>query len=245
MCLALKRASLIFAGQKLFRMKFTTDELVEALRAKMTANGKSISVSDRTIKANVERIYKRLDKAGNEDELNAVVEEYLPDFEEINGNIRKDNSDFIKEWTRANAPKQKTEPEEEQKKQGNATTVDDRLDALMKEIQTLKADAATARDKAEREAKVSSIRKSLTEQGIKDEKWLSSYMKKLNVTKDSNVETEITDALELYNISHAGKQSSNITPNNSGGGTVKDETDYSDVKRIVNRRRGVTEAIKK
>ena len=79
-------------------MKFTNEQLAEALKAKLTPNGKKLAMSERTLKANVERLYKRLEKSENDDELDDVVMEYLPDFQEIDGNVRKDNSDFVNTW---------------------------------------------------------------------------------------------------------------------------------------------------
>ena len=61
-------------------MKFTNEQLAEALKAKLAPNGKKLAMSERTLKANVERLYKRLEKSENDDELDDVVKEYLPDF---------------------------------------------------------------------------------------------------------------------------------------------------------------------
>lgn len=215
-------------------MKFTKDEFSEALKTRMTANGKKLSASDRTIKALAEKIYARLEKAENDEELEAVVAEYLPDFEEINGNIRKDNSDFVKSWGNGNKPNpNEPNPQEPPK----AKTTDERLDEIMKEFQALKAENAAARERAEREDKLSQIRKTLTEKGVKDEKWLSSYIRKLSVTKESDVEAEVKDALELFNLSTA-QTGSNANVGNGNGGTRKDETDYSDIVAALKRERG-------
>lgn len=214
-------------------MKFTKEEFSEALKARMTANGKKLAVSDRTIKEHAERIHGRLERADNDDELNAVVEEYLADFEAIDGNIRKDNANFVKGWENDHKPTP-DEPKPAPTPNGDG----DKLDILMKEIQALKADIEARRNKADSEEKIEQIRKSLTEKGVKDGDWLKTYMKKLNVTKESDVDAEINDALELYNLSHAGNNDS-INPDGSGKTTPKEDTNFDDVVSILKTMRGV------
>ncbi|MDE6151789.1 MAG: hypothetical protein K2G12_07385 [Prevotella sp.] len=78
-------------------MKFTKEEFSEELKKRLTNNSKKkLAQSDRTFNASVERIYKRLEKREDDEmELDDAVEDYLPDFEEIEGNMRKDNASFI------------------------------------------------------------------------------------------------------------------------------------------------------
>lgn len=82
-------------------MKFTKEQFSEALKAGITNNGKkNLAMSERSFNGKVERIYKRLEKASGNDELELddAVADYLEDFQEDDNNIRNDNSKFVKEW---------------------------------------------------------------------------------------------------------------------------------------------------
>ena len=51
-------------------MKFTKEQFSEALKAGITNNGKkNLAMSERSFNGKVERIYKRLEKASDKDEL--------------------------------------------------------------------------------------------------------------------------------------------------------------------------------
>ena len=132
-------------------MKFTNEQLTEALKAKLTPNGKKLAMSERTLKANVERLYKRLEKSENDDELDDVVKEYVPDFQEIDGNVRKDNSDFVNTWKKEHPDPKPDDKDDKDDKDEPGDKPDSRLDALLKEIQEMKAERE--KDKAERAAK--------------------------------------------------------------------------------------------
>lgn len=72
-------------------MKFTKEQFSEALKVKLTNNGKkNLAMSERSFNGKVERIYKRLEKASDKDELELddVVADYLDDLQEDDNNIR-------------------------------------------------------------------------------------------------------------------------------------------------------------
>ena len=213
-------------------MKFTGEQLTEALKAKLTPNGKKLAMSERTLKANVERLYKRLEKSGNEDELDDVVEEYLPDFQEVDGNIRKDNSDFVNDWK-----KEHPDPKPDGDDKNKTKPADgDRFDAILKEIQELKAERE--KDKAEKAAreKRAELLATFKKEGIEDEDWASSYLKKLNVDANTDTEAETKDALALYNKSkaHVG---ADTTPGRAGGGTADPKDEFADVVSLIKKER--------
>ena len=54
------------------------------------------------------------------------------------------------------------------------------------------------------------------EKGISDDKWINAYLKKLSISKETDIEAETADALDFYNLSHANSGGRN-TPGNSGG----------------------------
>lgn len=209
-------------------MKFTKEQFSEALKAKLTPNGKSLAMSERTLNANAEKIYKRLEKASNDEELDDIVKEYLPDFEEINGNVQKDNSDFIKQWKEEH-PDTKTEEANKQKPDGKPNGEgDDRLDKLLKEIEGLKAER-----EAEKTAKTISQKKAdmiskFKEKGIKDEKWLDSYVKKISITAQTDIEAETKDAVDFYNLTHS--ETGALVPGNAGKGQKDTGHEWDDIK---------------
>lgn len=211
-------------------MKFTKEQLAEALKAKLTLNGKKLAMSERTLKANVERLYRRLEKSENDDELDDVVEEYLPDFQEIDGNVRKDNSDFVNTWKKDHPdPKPDGKDDKDKPKPGDGG---DRFDAILREIQELKAERE--KDKAEKAAKEkrAELLAMFKKEGIEDDAWASSYLKKLSVDAETDIEAETKDALALYNKSRSHVDP-DATPGRAGGGGTDDKDEFADIVSII------------
>ena len=217
-------------------MKFTNEQLTEALKAKLTPNGKKLAMSERTLKANVERLYKRLEKSENDDELDDVVKEYLPDFQEIDGNVRKDNSDFVNTWKKEHPDPKPDDKDDKDDKDEPGDKPDSRLDALLKEIQEMKAERE--RDKAERAAKEkrTELLAKFKSEGIEDEDWAKSYVNKLNIGAETDIEAETKDALALYNKSRSHFPDGG-TPGAAGGGTPDPKDEFKDVVDIIKRDR--------
>lgn len=198
-------------------MKFTKTELLDTLKAKLTANGKHLSISEKTIKSLSDSHYDLL--VNEETELDDLVKKILPQYVSLNGNYEKDNADFIKKWNEEH-PADKPKPQD---KPSNAPDDEftkkllERLDALEKKDAENEAAKLISQKRSELLAK-------FKEKGIKDEKWAESYLKKLNITKDSDIEQETTDALDFYNLSHSNPQHN--TPGGAGGGeTIKNAAD--------------------
>ena len=211
-------------------MKFTNEQLAEALKAKLAPNGKKLAMSERTLKANVERLYKRLEKSENDDELDDVVKEYLPDFQEIDGNVRKDNSDFVNTWKKEHPdPKPDGKDDKNNLKSGDG---DDRFDAILKEIQELKAERE--KDKAEKAAKEkrAELLAMFKKEGIEDEDWAKSYVNILSIGADTDIEAETKDALALYNKSQSHFPDGG-TPGAAGGGTPDPKDEFADIVSII------------
>lgn len=210
-------------------MKFTKEQFSEALKTKLTTNGKNLSQSEQTFSKSVERIYKRLEKQNNEEELNDVVADYLPDFEEIEGQLRHDHSAFIKDWEKKN-PKPKEEPEHE------PSTDAEKLAAMQKQIEELlnkQKDAETARIVA---SKKSEIISSLKEKNVTDADWVNAQMELISVTADTDVETTASKVLGIYNKLNAGG-GDHQTPKGAGGGEPT-SPDFSDIVAKVKQSRG-------
>lgn len=206
-------------------MKFTKEQLLDTLKAKLTANGKHLSISEKTIKSLSDSHYDLL--VNEETELDDLVAKILPQYTTLNGNYEKDNADFVKKWNKEH-PDTKPEPKKDDDKPEPSEVEKkllERLEALEKKDAEHEAAKLVSEKRSELLAK-------FKEKGINDSKWVDAYMKKLNLSKDSDIEQEFTDAEEFYNLSHS-KQHSN-TPGGTGGGENDKDDDFSDVVNIVN-----------
>lgn len=191
-------------------MKFTKEQLLDTLKEKLTANGKHLSISDKTIKSLSDSHYDLL--VSEETELDDLVGKILPQYVSLNGNYEKDNSEFIKKWKEEHpdtkpAPKNAPKPKEENEPSETEKKLLERLEALEK------------KNAEHEEQKIISDKRSqllskFKEKGISDARWIEKYMRKLNITKDSDIEQEITDAEEFYNVSHVSRTR---TPGSSQG----------------------------
>lgn len=216
-------------------MKFTKEQLLESLKAKLSNNGKkNLAITDRTITPLFESLYKRTEKDNDEElELDDAVAEYATVFEAVNGNIQKDNSDFIKKWKEEHpetAPKVNNEPDK------NSKEPVDKLDILLNEIESLKKERATERIEKAISEKRLAITNGCKEKGITDDKWISCMQKAVAVDAETDVNDTVQKFLDIYNLNHS-KQNPSITPNPTGGDPAKKE-DFSDVVAIMKRTRG-------
>lgn len=213
-------------------MKFTKDEFSEELKKKLTNNGKKkLAQSDRTFNAMVERIYKRLEKQDNDEtELADAVADYLPDFEEIEGNMRSDNAAFVKDWKKNHPNKEPdtdTDPDDGKGGKGGQGG-DDAMSKILAKLDALEK-KQNERDKAEKIAdKRKALKAALKKDGVDDAEWIDSYIKKLNITEETDIDEEKNDALKLYNKSNA--QTPPYQTPGAGGGKGGDDFDLSDLK---------------
>lgn len=208
-------------------MKFTKEEFSENLKKKLTNNGKkTLQQSEQTFSKLVEKLYTRMEKKDDETELEDAVIDYLEDFEEIESNIRKSNSDFIKKW-KDEHPETKPTPPAPSKP--TKETSDDKYDLLLKKFEEMEK-REQERSKSENiSAKRKELKAALKKDGVDDEDWLDSYVKKLSITEDTDVDAEKKDALKLFNRSNADTPPYR-TPSKAGSGNA-DEFDLSDLKK--------------
>lgn len=214
-------------------MKFTKEEFSEELKKKLTNGGKKkLAQSDRTFNAQVERIYKRLEKREDDEmELDDAVAEYLPDFEEIEGNMRKDNASFINDWKKNHPEKDPDKDPDGNGGQGGqegGAGGDDAMSKILAKLDALEK-KQNERDKAEKIAdKRKELKSALKKDGVEDTEWIDSYIKKLNITEETDIDEEKDDALKLYNKSNAQTPTYQIP--GGAGGKGGNEVDLSDLK---------------
>ena len=205
-------------------MKFTEEEFSEKLKKSLTSEGKKpMQMSERTFKKFVGKIYKRIEKYDEESELDASVEEYLEELEELEGNYNKDRADFVKDWKEKH-PDKKEPNKEPNKEPKEDKDTDERISTLLEEIKEMKAEMKEAKTKAAISKKRDELKSTLKKAGIDDSEWIKGYLGKLNITEDTDVDSEKDDALKLYNRQNVSP--SHATPGYTGGGNGKPDLSY-------------------
>lgn len=204
-------------------MKFTKEEAVEKLNQMLTNGGKKpLRMSTKTLNEHTENLMSLV--ADEEMELDDFIAKVKPMLENVNSNMEKDRSDFIKEYEK-NHPKPEPKPGEPkpgEPKPGNEPDKS-QLDKLQEQIDQLVAQRDREAEERAVADKRAEIRKYLTDNNVKDEKWLDSFFAVVSIGKDDDVEEKGKSFLELYNKSKAGDEPLTPgTPSTGGGNDPKD-----------------------
>ena len=209
-------------------MKFTKEQLSEALKAKLTNNGKkNLAMSERSFNGKVERIYKRLEKASDKDELELddVVADYLDDLQEDDNNIRNDNSKFIKEWEKNHPNKDDRSDKKDDK--GDES----KLDKLLKELQDLKSEREEEKKVKAISDKRNQLKLALKGKEVKNEDWINDQLELILIDSETDVDALTERLVKSYNKFNANTPP-DITPGGTGGGKEKTD-DFADVVAVV------------
>lgn len=209
-------------------MKFTKEQFSEALKAKLTNNGKkSLAMSERSFNGKVERIYKRLEKASDKDELELddVVADYLDDLQEDDNNIRNDNSKFIKEWEKNHPNKDDRSDKKDDK--GDES----KLDKLLKELQDLKSEREEEKKVKAISDKRNQLKLALKGKEVKNEDWINDQLELIHIDSETDVDALTERLVKSYNKFNANTPP-DITPGGTGGGKEKTD-DFADVVAVV------------
>lgn len=214
-------------------MKFTKEQLSEALKAKLTNNGKkNLAMSERSFNGKVERIYKRLEKASDKDELELddVVADYLDDLQEDDNNIRNDNSKFVKEWEK-NHPTKDGKSSKDDGEDGKGD--ESKLDKLLKELQDLKSEREEEKKAKAISEKRNQLKSALKGKEVKNEDWINDQLELIHIDSETDVEALTEKLVNSYNKFSANTPP-DITPGGAGGGADKPD-DFGDVVAVVKR----------
>ena len=195
-------------------MKFTKEDAVKELTAKLTPSVENISKWERTIKENVETLCAILGE-NSDIELADFVTKAMPLFNTTAGFIRKENSDLAKIF--------KTEIDDLKAKLENKnvpptppTPPSNPNEELMKRLEALELENKRNKDElAQREVR-SKLFAKMKEKGIKSDKWIEGMLSKATLTADMDVDATAKEYLEIYNGLIADVNP-NITPNNPNG----------------------------
>ena len=193
-------------------MKFTKEDAVKGLTAKLSQNVENISKWERTINENVETLRSILGE-NSEIELDDFIEKAIPIFNTTAGFIRKENSDLAKTFkTEIDDLKAKlAKPNNQIQSQQT-----DQNDELLKRLEALESENKRNKEElAQRETKTKLAAK-MKELGIKSNKWIEGMLSKAAITADIDVEATAKDYLEIYNDFVANVTPS-VTPNNPSG----------------------------
>lgn len=208
-------------------MKFTKEQLSEALKAKLTNNGKkNLAMSERSFNEEVEDIYTDLEESGNNEELELAdaVGKKIKRLERIDNNVRNDNSKFVKEW-------EKNHPNN-----GNGGGNDDdvnksELQKMQEQINALlKREEENNKTKAISE-KRNQLKSALKGKDVKNEDWINDQLELIHIDSETDVDALTEKLVKSYNKFSANTPPY-ITPGGAGGGTEKND-DYADVVAIV------------
>ena len=208
-------------------MKFTKEEAFEKLKGELTKGGKTLRMSERTLNTQLETLMKVYDTIASDTELSDFVTMTLPSFSDVNSNMEKDYSDFVKTYKPAQSQNQSTT----QQQQSNTTSNnDDVLSQLQAQLQQLQGKI----EREEKEKALSQVRRNFKSElktvGIKDDKWIDTYLTKINISEDLDIKEEAKSTLELYNLSKAAIPDGSPTPYNPSGGETSKKIDWNDVK---------------
>lgn len=207
-------------------MKFTKEEAVEKLNQLLTNDGKKpLRMSAKTLNEHAESLMSLV--ADEEMELDDFVTKVKPMLENVNSNMEKDRSDFIKEYQKTHPeppkPKKKTE---EGEGEGKEPTL---LEQIQQQLNELKEQNRQREETEAVEAKRKEVRKYLETNHVTDAKWIDSILEIATIGKDDDAEEKGKTYLELYNQSRSG--GGPITPKTPRGGG-SDEDPFAELRAL-------------
>lgn len=209
-------------------MNFTKEQFLEALKTKLTNDGKKkLLQSERSFNGQVERIYSRLEEIECEKNLDEVVQVYLIDFEEYEGDFRKLNSDHFKEkmeWEKNHPNKNNDGNSGDGGEKSELQKMQEQINALLKrEEDNNKAKAISE--------KRSQLKSALKGKDVKNEDWINDQLEFIHIDSETDVDALTERLLKSYNKFSANTPPY-VTPGGAGGGSEQTE-DYADVVAIV------------
>jgi len=209
-------------------MKFTKEQAIEALKAKVPAKDKELDL-ERTITEAVDNCLAFVGEE-SEMELNDFVEKAWKSVKSSIGLAHNENSkvaqklkDQIAELQRKIDGKEPPKTDDDDKP---IKTDDPTLKAMLEKVSALEQKLA-AKDA---EATVAEKRQHLIakmSESIKDKDWIESYLKEISITAETDVDAKAQDYVEFYNKTHT--KGGKVTPKPAGD----DDDDNSNVKSTV------------
>lgn len=188
-------------------MKFTKEDAIKELVAKLTANGEKLNLSTRSINEQIEALLPLV--ANEEMECTTFVDAVMPLIKTADANVRNDVSQGIKDYQQKNpivTPKQ--EPK---------TPPTDANSELLARLEALERESQEAKKALQYQNVKTNLSNKMKELGIKNDKWIDMMLGNITITDDFDVDTKATSYVELYNSMFADVNY-NVTPAGTGGG---------------------------
>lgn len=192
-------------------MKFTQNDAFKKIKGILTRGGKDLQMSERSIMEQIDSLSALI--ANDEMELDDFVSKVESTFKTMNGNAKKDYSDFVNKWKEEHP---EPEPAKEPTEQNSPERGSSELDILKAEIEALKAANVLNEKKQKLSAKKTELVTALGVRGIKDKEWLNDFLSEVNITEDLDVDAKAETYAKLYNKSKANNPPA-PTPSNPSG----------------------------
>lgn len=215
-------------------MKFTKEQAVEEITAKITDKDKDLDLA-RTVEECVENALKMVGE-NEQMELDAFVSFVMPFVSTAAGLAHKNAVTATKTLQEkiAELEKKGNTNDEPQKGKKKDTEPNNEMKALLDRIEALEKDKAE-NEKAKKIAeKRKGIAAKIKELGVTDEKWVSSMLNEVSITEETDVEQKSKDYVALYQSSH---RQPSITPRMTGSPS-QEKVDLSGLDEALRQIRG-------
>ena len=196
-------------------MKFTKEEAIKALEAKIPTKDKDLDLG-RTISEAVENSIELIGD-NSEMELSDFVEKVFKQVKTSIGLTHSENSKV--------AQKLKDQISELEKKLGKQTPPPDENEEfkqLLDKFNKLEEKMNNAEKEKSINAKRTELFNKIVESGVKDKDWVNMMLAEVTITEETDVETKAKAYVELYNKDRA-KIRTHITPKSTGDTDGDDE----------------------
>ena len=211
-------------------MKFTKEQAIKALEAKVPAKDKELDLG-RTISEAVDNSLELIGE-DSEMELEDFVAKVFKQVKTSIGLTHSENSKVAQKMqSQLDELQKKVDGKSGKKKEGDD---DDDSGNENKEIKAMMEKIAKMEEKLaakETADTVAEKRKQLVakmSEDIKDNEWIEGYLAEINVTADTDVEAKAKDYVAFYNKTHT--KGGKVTPKSTDGG---EDSDNKRVKEAV------------
>ena len=214
-------------------MKFTKEEAFEKLKGFLTNGGKKdLQMSERSINEQLEILTPLL--ASEDMELDVFFDKVKDTFSIMNSNVKKDNSDFVKQWEKNHS--------NDNSDKGAATTTpspndEGAMSALLKRVEELEMREAERTKEATLAQKRKDLLQAMKSKGIKDEQWSKDFVSEIAITDDMDVDAKAESFLKIYNKSQASQTGNGTTPlGTSSNGNANKEDPLAEARKLMEQR---------
>lgn len=200
-------------------MKFTKEEAYKELVAKMTTNGETLNLSERSVNEQLENLIGLI--ANDDTEMSDFVDKILPFIKTADANVRNDVAQGIKNFT-------EKKPKEKVKEKPTVTTQTSVDNAILERLEAMEKALEESKTREKKAQVKTDILTRLKEKGVKNEEWAVALLEEISITEDFDVDSKVDSYVKLYNKSNA--DTGHQTPNFAGGGDGKNEQLKNSIK---------------